>query len=168
MFSSLSESGFIPTTRKGFYTCYCNVGSHLFQRVASFLQHYFHKAFRRFPYCSHLFQRVASFLPGNTEKIEFILYRSSHLFQRVASFLQGRSDLVAPNTGRLVLISFREWLHSYLEGAYLACKTAQDCSHLFQRVASFLQMIPSPFCGNLVSKVLISFREWLHSYPSGW
>jgi len=62
---------------------------------------------------SHLFQRVASFLP-----VEFVLdvptwSEGSHLFQRVASFLRGismdRQDLL--NT--IVLISFREWLHSY-------------------------------------------------------
>jgi len=38
---------------------------------------------------------------------------SSHLFQRVASFLPKNNS--TPNRGccREVLISFREWLHSY-------------------------------------------------------
>jgi len=56
----------------------------------------------------------------------------------VASFLQERYQLL--EGGRLVrvLISFREWLHSYKEMDIMDHKDLLD--------------------------VLISFREWLHSY----
>jgi len=37
-----------------------------------------------------------------------------------------------------VLISFREWLHSYLSFLLLINRIQKKCSHLFQRVASFL------------------------------
>jgi len=45
-------------------------------------------------------------------------------------------------------------------------KTADEFgSHLFQRVASFLQKIIAPLnMGAVEKEVLISFREWLHSY----
>ena len=63
-------------------------GSHLFQRVASFLQ-------------------IIKLLEGTFERL------GSHLFQRVASFLpieiKGNNIFVLHG----VLISFREWLHSY-------------------------------------------------------
>jgi len=37
-----------------------------------------------------------------------------------------------------VLISFREWLHSYIERIKKEIKKSKKGSHLFQRVASFL------------------------------
>ena len=138
----------------------------------------------------------------------------SHLFQRVASFLLDSiftGTIIIP---RQVLISFREWLHSYLVMQYqrwliyfsqfsslsesgfiptlevlsmlLVVKFKR--SHLFQRVASFLltrkfsgfriatgfsSLSESGFIPTLLrflettrhfGIVLISFREWLHSY----
>jgi len=87
-----------------------------------------------------------------------------------------------------VLISFREWLHSYCSSQMIPSPFCGDCSHLFQRVASFLlndrnlnyaakrmfsSLSESGFIPTRVSRdpklevieiVLISFREWLHSY----
>jgi len=40
----------------------------------------------------------------------------------------------------MVLISFREWLHSYKAINQAASKVAEKSSHLFQRVASFLHI----------------------------
>ena len=37
-----------------------------------------------------------------------------------------------------VLISFREWLHSYYSANKCKFDEVRSCSHLFQRVASFL------------------------------
>jgi len=65
--------------------------------------------------CSHLFQRVASFLLDLLEGVFDRLGLSSHLFQRVASFLP---EEVVPEVWKIdfgVLISFREWLHSYVK-----------------------------------------------------
>ncbi len=64
---------------------------------------------------------------------------------------------------RAVLISFREWLHSYFQQLVDELETKYHCSHLFQRVASFLLNRPT-MKSNVTCKVLISFREWLHSY----
>jgi len=90
MFSSLSESGFIPTIIKEINISLRRLGcSHLFQRVASFLHTTKERAFQEIDrYCSHLFQRVASFLLKDKETLD--------AFKKA-----------------LVLISFREWLHSY-------------------------------------------------------
>jgi len=89
VFSSLSESGFIPTYNKR------------------------NNSFTGKVRCSHLFQRVASFL---------------HLIKEVSVSLMRLG----------VLISFREWLHSY--------------------AIKFLDSLSD------AELVLISFREWLHSY----
>ena len=62
-FSSLSESGFIPTLLD------------LEWRQTGHL-------------CSHLFQRVASFLLGFRVETGNAAVNGSHLFQRVASFLR--------------------------------------------------------------------------------
>ena len=70
MFSSLSESGFIPT--------------YVFERLGLV----FDDNVR-----SHLFQRVASFLPRSCNQGTIQEQRSSHLFQRVASFLHVRDVL---------------------------------------------------------------------------
>ena len=63
-----------------------------------------------------------------------------------------------------VLISFREWLHSYPEGQLEFRELFSNSSHLFQRVASFLQLLK--LIQGVFDRlgVLISFREWLHSY----
>jgi len=113
-FSSLSESGFIPTTlcpplcfplHKGVLISFrewlhsyeemfvdnlmdLNSSSHLFQRVASFLHFNDDVSLCKQDICSHLFQRVASFLPNKNIDIEELFKKSSHLFQRVASFLR--------------------------------------------------------------------------------
>ena len=63
---------------------------------------------------------------------------SSHLFQRVASFLHEQERFDRYHSGNTVLISFREWLHSYLADRYQLWRTPVNSSHLFQRVASFL------------------------------
>ena len=90
-----------------------------------------------------------------------------------------------------VLISFREWLHSYVIMESEIGDTLEHCSHLFQRVASFLlgfRLRPETGVIELFSSlsesgfiptfsnwlmnwkqsiiVLISFREWLHSYST--
>jgi len=71
-----------------------------------------------------------------------VLDLSSHLFQRVASFLHSFGASMGPNGRRTrVLISFREWLHSYNEKGPDASKLEIQGSHLFQRVASFLRFI---------------------------
>ena len=137
-FSSLSESGFIPTDYKLVAVTFREDGSHLFQRVASFLpessvieitkknirfsslsesgfiptQH----TGRRLWYKGEEFSSLSEsgFIPthGNRWKGGRRDWSSSHLFQRVASFLQ--LTLVLRFVSRLqVLISFREWLHSY-------------------------------------------------------
>ena len=90
-------------------------GSHLFQRVASFL----HVSLVRLGiYFSEEFSSLSEsgFIPTGGISMTFVVDtgKSSHLFQRVASFLPaiiGKLDI--------------------------SC--AQSCSHLFQRVASFLR-----------------------------
>jgi len=89
-FSSLSESGFIPTTcRRGSGTPRHQSSSHLFQRVASFLPPPPRGAcLFILLFSSHLFQRVASFLlEVRSRHFYGFRIRRSHLFQRVASFL---------------------------------------------------------------------------------
>ena len=89
MFSSLSESGFIPTVYVVSTLVLSAVqGSHLFQRVASFLH-----LTLILKFCSRL-QRFSSlsesgFIP-TTDGLVTIreMFISSHLFQRVASFLR--------------------------------------------------------------------------------
>ena len=66
---------------------------------------------------------------------------SSHLFQRVASFLLSSIVATAARNPEGVLISFREWLHSYISRIPVETGILGNCSHLFQRVASFLHMI---------------------------
>ena len=70
---------------------------------------------------------------------------------------------------RVVLISFREWLHSYLnipsrEVFDSLTEELKNSSHLFQRVASFLPFTRRFVGFRIDTGVLISFREWLHSY----
>jgi len=164
--------------------------------------------------CSHLFQRVASFLQKQLRSnsrgpgVWFSSLSESGFIPTVLWFKNGTTWCSR------VLISFREWLHSYLEPKKEGGNVAIPCSHLFQRVASFLLAIPSwafrvfmssshlfqrvasflqpaentlfivstlvfsslsesgfiPTFLNKLNKffsrykVLISFREWLHSY----
>ena len=82
----------------------------------------------------------------------------------MASFLQARAVFLRGLQRVPVLISFREWLHSYSLKRLGMFFDQETSSHLFQRVASFLHdtelCLILKFCGF----VLISFREWLHSY----
>jgi len=71
-------------------------------------------------------------------------------------------------SGTTVLISFREWLHSYRINREMSREMLKDSSHLFQRVASFLQVVEIFANNSCHWVVLISFREWLHSYTGFW
>jgi len=140
-FSSLSESGFIPTRAQRFCEV-CNkqlACSHLFQRVASFL----HggnvvEIFRNNSRFSSLSE--SGFIP-TFERVFNTLFNqvdSSHLFQRVASFLQ--SFFSSPLTWGLLLFS------SLSESGFIPTNYSANK------------------CKFRTSRVLISFREWLHSY----
>jgi len=81
---------------------------------------------------------VASFLlgfrvsTGNTPVIMFSsLSESGFIPTTKRRFVGFRAE-----TG--VLISFREWLHSYSKDLLTGLTTELESSHLFQRVASFL------------------------------
>jgi len=163
-FSSLSESGFIPTTlcpplcfplHKGVLISFrewlhsyeemfvdnlmdLNSSSHLFQRVASFLHFNDDVSLCKQDICSHLFQRVASFLPNKNIDIEELFKKSSHLFQRVASFL--RLGMFFDDETKSFLFSSLSESGFIPTGLYFSEETKE-----------FLW-------------VLISFREWLHSY----
>ncbi len=167
-FSSLSESGFIPTIIKLIHGVFDRLGSHLFQRVASFL-HDLHRYEYRPPVSqrsSHLFQRVASFLRSMINKAAskvaevfsslsesgFIPTRSminkaaSKVAEVLISFREWLHSYIQRHKQNLescfrVLISFREWLHSYRPSVSLFFWFFYFCSHLFQRVASFLQIV---------------------------
>ena len=89
LFSSLSESGFIPTENKS----PLNTGE--WRKFSSLSESgfiptglYFSKEAASWVACSHLFQRVASFLRIWGKEVCYKIQRCSHLFQRVASFLQ--------------------------------------------------------------------------------
>jgi len=112
-FSSLSESGFIPTRLGLTWTQAVEDSSHLFQRVASFLLLRTGSGTPRAVNSSHLFQRVASFLRVFVEVFNVVEFSGSHLFQRVASFLPWGALFFFTSIDVCVLISFREWLHSY-------------------------------------------------------
>jgi len=113
--------------------------SHLFQRVASFLQviKLIHGVFDRLGFSS---LSESGFIPTREfmQHGRWVMERGSHLFQRVASFLHvyttklnmdtaimfsslSESGFIPTYKGILqqqyeylaVLISFREWLHSY-------------------------------------------------------
>jgi len=115
MFSSLSESGFIPTDLLH------EVQNELETKVLISFREWLHS------YTSHL--------QGG-------LWGSAWTFSSLSEsgFIPTRSF----NVGVLhnpagVLISFREWLHSYLKFSETIVVTGFWSSHLFQRVASFLQ-----------------------------
>jgi len=89
-FSSLSESGFIPTTWGARPSPSFHPGSsHLFQRVASFLQTWYRD--------EHA-----------DDDLEFSSLSESGFIPTQYTY-KGRLSLLF-----FVLISFREWLHSYL------------------------------------------------------
>ena len=75
------------------------------------------------------------------DKQQIISLIRSHLFQRVASFLLSLIHGCFDRLGIVVLISFREWLHSYQESAAPRNLLELLSSHLFQRVASFLHLV---------------------------
>jgi len=125
-------------------------GSHLFQRVASFLRI---PERSRKPVNQSWFSSLSEsgFIPTlkNKYNITFTRRFGSHLFQRVASFLH-LLDQVESQLNRLsVLISFREWLHSYTYLTRLSHSWTDWGSHLFQRVASFLLKIYKSFAAFL-------------------
>ena len=80
---------------------------------------------------------MASFLLHTKQGAVSSRSSSSHLFQRVASFLQISKKKPATRDSS-VLISFREWLHSYCFEIRFEIQKTICSSHLFQRVASFL------------------------------
>jgi len=163
--------------------------SHLFQRVASFLQKHVKEQIRNIEVVLISFRE---WLHSYVRKFSMAWSQwsiSSHLFQRVASFLlcinsKDLVDLISEfsslsesgfiptiwNSARLhgglyfVLISFREWLHSYEKYQVLKLLQGVFGSHLFQRVASFLRETMEKCKILKLLQVLISFREWLHSY----
>ena len=166
-FSSLSESGFIPTNSQS-KKWYPKSGKVLI-------------SFREW---LHSYATSALCIVCNQTQ-------SSHLFQRVASFLHKNQIMSLIHGVFDVLISFREWLHSYVIMESEIGDTLEHCSHLFQRVASFLlgfRLRPETGVIELFSSlsesgfiptfsnwlmnwkqsiiVLISFREWLHSYST--
>jgi len=88
VFSSLSESGFIPTIQQAIWEKKRFKGFSSLSE-SGFIptrrsQRYIKRRWRR---CSHLFQKVASFLPEGTATLREHFSNSFHLFQRVASFL---------------------------------------------------------------------------------
>ncbi len=138
-FSSLSESGFIPTT-----SClrYCqNVCPEVLISFREWL-HSYCAAKEVVPQgikvSSHLFQRVASFLlPGFSWCFVCNFCRFSSLSESgfIPTFF---SSPLTWGLHFLVLISFREWLHSYNVWKKVLSIHVSMSSHLFQRVASFL------------------------------
>jgi len=117
VFSSLSESGFIPT-REGLEEAglECKQSSHLFQRVASFLQ----------TQDSQIVQVSVSLFSSLSE----------------SGFIPTeKCSVTTRQFGKYVLISFREWLHSYPEGIY-------SFREMFSNKFSSLSesgFIPTPF-----------------------
>ena len=113
---------------------------------------------------SHLFQRVASFLPWG-------LLFFNHTLEEVFSSLSESGFIPTRMVTKLggclhppVLISFREWLHSYIE-------ENKTCNN--KKLNLFSSLSESGFIPTkrrftvfweVIWTVLISFREWLHSY----
>ena len=141
-FSSLSESGFIPTLLREQFsnnTCDC---------------------------CSHLFQRVASFLLSINFVTKKWFVRSSHLFQRVASFLH----YVVAATDKLLIYLFSSLSESGFIPTSIQWPEINDQQSWFSSLSES-GFIPTPQGIKVTALgghplVLISFREWLHSYNS--
>jgi len=87
---------------------------------------------------SHLFQRVASFLPDTIMINPYYMIVEFSSLSESGFIPTHLVDLINIYLEPDVLISFREWLHSYLESMMLSFFIQCLCSHLFQRVASFL------------------------------
>ena len=132
---------------------------------------------------------MASFLHKKCWDFFYVNDRSSHLFQRVASFLLPPSgNIVRVNSSKFSSLSESGFIPTLL---YNLARVfgPRSSSHLFQRVASFLQILKlihgvfdrlgfsslseSGFIPTNIKTyswcfrqagVLISFREWLHSY----
>ena len=163
-------------------------GSHLFQRVASFLLKLPAAHPSPFTLFSSLSESGFIPTPEGTGSFKEMFSKFSSLSE--SGFIPTRRNLInAPPTWGAVLISFREWLHSYSRRSNKWGPGGEPGSHLFQRVASFLPTWSSSFYRWRPSKfsslsesgfiptfaeasprrlrpfgVLISFREWLHSY----
>ena len=115
-FSSLSESGFIPTN--------------LLEREDS-------EFLLRFSSLSE-----SGFIPTPEGTCEFKEYFSKFSSLSESGFIPTWPSIQSTMYGQLkVLISFREWLHSYDDHVYTTKLTLDVGSHLFQRVASFLQVV---------------------------
>jgi len=138
VFSSLSESGFIPTksyfeTTQPFGWC-----SHLFQRVASFLLYLLQSmdwdSKEEFSSLSE-----SGFIPTQSN-MSYVAYRISKFSSLSESgFIPTRKHQITRLSRSVVLISFREWLHSYPVSVVNQSNMSYVGSHLFQRVASFLR-----------------------------
>ena len=119
-FSSLSESGFIPTTMSK---------KDLIDTIlvfSSLSESGFIPTMRPFLF---IFPVVTQVLISFREWL--------HSYHEILKLIHGVFD-------RLVLISFREWLHSYTPPSRVSRLGGATRSHLFQRVASFLQ-VTRPF-----------------------
>jgi len=139
LFSSLSESGFIPTRVLDNRKSQCN-----WKVLISFREwlHSYRKCSwttrQSGPYVLISFREwLHSYKMQGLARSKGIT-TGSHLFQRVASFLLNPDDSSNRFSSLSVLISFREWLHSYSHCLLYYQYQLHYRSHLFQRVASFL------------------------------
>ena len=158
-FSSLSESGFIPT-REGLEEAglECKQSSHLFQRVASFLQFQKYQDNHTNNSGSHLFQRVASFLLSR----RFVGFRvSTGQFSSLSE-----SGFIPTSESYCTSGSQGHQFSSLSESGFIPtfilsrerCWICSRRSHLFQRVASFLPK-RCQICSCPVSKRFSSLSE---------
>ena len=112
--------------------------SHLFQRVASFLQLILILKFvgrlQRFSSLSE-----SGFIPTESGGVVEVSSRNMFSSLSESGFIPTLVKEISISLMRLgVLISFREWLHSYLMKTPSPFYGDLVSSHLFQRVASFL------------------------------
>ena len=117
-----------------------------------------------FERCSHLFQRVASFLQNIYWKGRSRDLGCSHLFQRVASFLQVLK-LLQGCFERLGFSSLSE--SGFIPTCWTARKRSGSQKSKFSSLSESGFIPTSYWCNKFPSymiNVLISFREWLHSY----
>ena len=105
------------------------------------------------------FLQILKLLQGVFERLGFSSLSESGFIPT------SHTRLGRPSLFFYVLISFREWLHSYIPAIVKAVAIEAGSSHLFQRVASFLPVEDALEVESIEFLVLISFREWLHSYP---
>jgi len=84
----------------------------------------------------------SGFIPTPEGTCEFKEYFSKFSSLSESGFIPTWPSIQSTMYGQLkVLISFREWLHSYDDHVYTTKLTLDVGSHLFQRVASFLQVV---------------------------